>query len=83
MSWLWFREREGGTAERLVHAVDVAVGRSYVITPCGRHFGRTEVEWVSEPRRCSGADAPGEPCAVCVLRVLLTANREVWRGDEK
>ncbi|SFD72891.1 hypothetical protein SAMN04487819_102353 [Actinopolyspora alba] len=37
MSWWWFRWREGVAAEseRLAHAVDVAVGRDYLISPCG------------------------------------------------
>ncbi|ASU77723.1 hypothetical protein CDG81_04660 [Actinopolyspora erythraea] len=75
MSWWWFRRREGVAAdsERLAHAVDVAVGHSYLITPCGRHFSRRDTEWVPDPRRrAHRGGVAGEPCAACVMRVLLS-----------
>ncbi|SDK62891.1 hypothetical protein SAMN04487820_11075 [Actinopolyspora mzabensis] len=74
MSWWWFRWREGVAAEseRLAHAVDVAVGRDYLISPCGRQFSRRHTEWVTDPRH-TPRGAAGEPCAACVMRVLLSA----------
>ncbi|MDR7301209.1 hypothetical protein [Haloactinomyces albus] len=72
---VWFRYRAGVVedAERLVHVADLPISPSYLVSPCGRQFDRCDLDEADDPARFPpvGGQARAEPCAVCVMRVLL------------
>lgn len=74
---LWFRYRAGvvAEAERLVHVADLPISDSYLVSPCGRQFDRSDTEEATEPGTFEPPPGHGrhaEPCVVCVMRVMLT-----------